>query len=60
LSTAGNVIASIFRERDSHAVYLLEKQGITRFDVAFIHDLDRLYWHTQRFTLPLDLHRASA
>jgi ATP-dependent Clp protease ATP-binding subunit ClpA len=31
--TTGNVIASMFRERDSHAVYLLEKQGITRFDV---------------------------
>src|SRR5579862_6848501 len=29
----GNVLASMFRERDSHAVYLLEKQGITRFDV---------------------------
>ena len=31
--STGNVIASMFRERDSHAVYLLEKQGITRFDV---------------------------
>jgi ATP-dependent Clp protease ATP-binding subunit ClpA len=31
--TTGNVLASMFRERDSHAVYLLEKQGITRFDV---------------------------
>ncbi|MBV8756673.1 MAG: ATP-dependent Clp protease ATP-binding subunit ClpA, partial [Deltaproteobacteria bacterium] len=31
--TTGNVVASMFRERDSHAVYLLEKQGITRFDV---------------------------
>src|SRR5215470_15374246 len=31
--TTGNVIASMFRERDSHAVYLLEKQGVTRFDV---------------------------
>ena len=31
--TTGNVIASMFRERDSHAVFLLEKQGITRFDV---------------------------
>ena len=26
--TTGNVIASMFRERDSHAVYLLEKQGV--------------------------------
>ncbi|MBA2544398.1 MAG: ATP-dependent Clp protease ATP-binding subunit ClpA [Deltaproteobacteria bacterium] len=31
--TTGNVIASMFRERDSHAVYLLEKQSVTRFDV---------------------------
>jgi ATP-dependent Clp protease ATP-binding subunit ClpA len=31
--TTGNVLASMFRERDSHAVYLLEKQGVTRFDV---------------------------
>ena len=29
----GNVLAAIFREPDSYAVYLLEKQGITRFDV---------------------------
>src|SRR3984885_7505785 len=31
--TTGNVIAAMFREKDSHAVYLLEKQGVTRFDV---------------------------
>ncbi|MCX5742105.1 MAG: ATP-dependent Clp protease ATP-binding subunit ClpA [Proteobacteria bacterium] len=31
--TTGNVLASMFRERDSHAVYLLEKQGVTRFDI---------------------------
>ncbi|MFN0247706.1 MAG: ATP-dependent Clp protease ATP-binding subunit ClpA [Kofleriaceae bacterium] len=31
--TTGNVIASMFRERDSHAVYLLEKQGVSRFDI---------------------------
>src|SRR3954463_2696888 len=31
--TTGNVIASMFRERESHAVYLLEKQGVSRFDV---------------------------
>jgi ATP-dependent Clp protease ATP-binding subunit ClpA len=29
----GNVLAAIFREPDSYAAYLLEKQGITRFDV---------------------------
>jgi ATP-dependent Clp protease ATP-binding subunit ClpA len=29
----GNVLVSLFRERDSHAVYLLEQQGVTRLDV---------------------------
>jgi ATP-dependent Clp protease ATP-binding subunit ClpA len=32
LST-GNMLVAMYRERDSHAVYLLEQQGITRFDV---------------------------
>jgi ATP-dependent Clp protease ATP-binding subunit ClpA len=32
--TTGNVIVAMFRERDSHAVYLLEKSGVTRFDVV--------------------------
>ena len=31
--TSGNFLAAMFRERDSHAVYLLEEQGITRFDI---------------------------
>ncbi len=31
--TSGNMIASMYREAESHAVYILEKQGITRFDV---------------------------
>ncbi len=31
--TTGNVLVSMYRERDSHAVYLLEKQGVSRFDV---------------------------
>jgi len=30
---SGNVLAAMFEERRSHAVYLLEKQGITRLDV---------------------------
>src|SRR5581483_11163625 len=30
---AGNIIAALFQERQSYAVYLLEKQGITRLDV---------------------------
>src|SRR5262249_36416746 len=29
----GNVLVSLFRERDSQAVYLLERQGVTRLDV---------------------------
>ncbi len=32
--TTGNILVSMFREPDSHAVYFLEKQGITRFDVV--------------------------
>jgi len=31
--TTGNLLVAMFRERDSHAVFLLERQGITRFDV---------------------------
>ncbi len=29
-----DVLVAMFRETDSHAVYLLEKQGITRLDVV--------------------------
>jgi ATP-dependent Clp protease ATP-binding subunit ClpA len=29
----GNILAAMFQERHSHAVYLLEKQGISRLDV---------------------------
>jgi len=29
----GDVLAALFREPESHAAYLLQKQGITRFDV---------------------------
>ena len=31
--TTGNLLVAMFRERDSFAVYLLEKQGVSRFDV---------------------------
>ncbi len=31
--TIGNFLVSLYRERDSHIVYLLEKQGVSRFDV---------------------------
>src|SRR5207253_6974573 len=30
----GNLLIAMFREPDSYAVYLLEQQGITRFDVV--------------------------
>lgn len=29
----GNILAAMYQERNSHAVYLLEKQGITRLDI---------------------------
>src|SRR5437588_4766826 len=29
----GNVLVAFYRERDSHAVYLLERQGISRLDL---------------------------
>ena len=29
----GNLLVAFYRERDSHAVYLLEQQGVTRLDV---------------------------
>ena len=32
--TSGNVLISMFREKESHAVYLLESQGVSRFDVV--------------------------
>jgi ATP-dependent Clp protease ATP-binding subunit ClpA len=40
----GNVLAAMFQERRSHAVYLLEKQGISRLDVLnFIsHGISKL------------------
>jgi len=31
--TSGNLLVSMFREANSHAVYILEEQGVTRFDV---------------------------
>jgi ATP-dependent Clp protease ATP-binding subunit ClpA len=32
--SAGNVLASLFREEESQAVFLLKKQGITRLDIT--------------------------
>lgn len=31
--TTGNILISIYAEKESHAVYFLEKQGVTRYDV---------------------------
>lgn len=31
--SSGDVLAAMFREQDSHAIYLLESQGVTRLDV---------------------------
>jgi ATP-dependent Clp protease ATP-binding subunit ClpA len=33
LVTTGNVLVAMFNEKDSHAVYFLEQQGVTQFDV---------------------------
>ena len=34
LVNTGNVLIAMFREKDSHAVYLLSKYGVSRFDVV--------------------------
>lgn len=33
LVTTGNVLVAMFNEKDSHAVFFLEQQGVTQFDV---------------------------
>lgn len=33
LVTTGNVLVALFNEKDSHAVYFMEQQGVTQFDV---------------------------
>jgi len=33
LVTTGNVLVALFNEKDSHAVYFMEQQGISQFDV---------------------------
>ncbi len=40
----GNMLAAMFQERHSHAVYLLEKQGISRLDVLsyIAHGISKL------------------
>ena len=41
--STGNVLISLLLEKDSHAVYLLEKQGVTQFDVVnyFSHGIEK-------------------
>ena len=41
---SGNVLAAMFRERDSHAIFLLEKQGVSRLDIInFIsHGIEKI------------------
>ncbi len=34
LVTTGNVLVALYNEKDSHAVFFLEQQGITQFDVV--------------------------
>ncbi len=43
--TAGNVLVAIFGEKESHAVYLLDRQGVTRLDVVnFIsHGISKIH-----------------
>jgi len=45
---AGDVLASMFREPESHAVYLLKKQGATRLDVLeyISHGAAKESWET--------------
>ena len=40
----GNILASLFREKESHAVYFLEQEGISRLDVVryLSHGISRL------------------
>jgi ATP-dependent Clp protease ATP-binding subunit ClpA len=33
LVTTGNVLVALFNEKDSHAVYFMENQGVTQFDI---------------------------
>ena len=47
---SGNILAAMFQERRSHAVYLLEKQGISRLDVLnyISHGVSKLERDTGR------------
>ena len=46
---SGNILAAMFQERRSHAVYLLEKQGISRLDVLnyIAHGVSKLATDTE-------------
>ena len=43
----GDILASMFKEKDSHAVYFLKNQGITRLDVLnyISHEVSKLPFH---------------
>jgi len=42
--TVGDILASMFQEKDSHAVYFLQTEGITRLDVLnyISHDMPKI------------------
>ena len=46
---SGNIIASLLREPDSHAVFLLQKQGVTRLDIVryLSHGVKKDAWSQQ-------------
>ena len=55
-----NVLVAIYGEKDSHAVYFLQKQGITRLDVVnFIsHGISKVPQQTQKAPTEGDLEEA--
>ncbi len=52
----GNLLAAIYREPDSYAVYLLEEQGITRFDIVnyISHGISKIPANDEESASPSD------
>lgn len=52
--TGANVLVAIFGEKDSHAVYFLQKQGISRLDVVnyVAHGISKVAENTQQRETP--------
>jgi len=52
--TGANVLVAIFGEKDSHAVYFLQKQGISRLDVVnyVAHGISKVTENTQQKEAP--------